>query len=227
MAVQGWRRPSCTGTCNLTRQKVTSVEIPAAGFDQPSALGYLPLGPCKICFLAAAPLRIVQGTAAAPVFLSVGPRAAKLQAEGRPAPMRLKLGAFSRYRPRALTLVLLAAIVAAVWLANLTADYRTRKMDDEDPPPRPNCRLSVEEPSEADQRGVGTRTCPMAGRCFGASMSSSSPWARARSSWRRNYSPRLAGNLGIWLVMLAAPASACEWLLRRYRPRWRSASARC
>lgn len=32
---------------------------------------------------------------------------------------------------------------------------------------------------------------------------------------------RLAGNVAIWLVMLAAPAGVCEWLLRRYRPRLR------
>ena len=32
---------------------------------------------------------------------------------------------------------------------------------------------------------------------------------------------RLAGNLAIWLTMLAAPAGLCEWLVRRYRPRVR------
>jgi hypothetical protein len=32
---------------------------------------------------------------------------------------------------------------------------------------------------------------------------------------------RLALNVVIWLVMLAVPGGACEWLLRRYRPRCR------
>ncbi len=37
-----------------------------------------------------------------------------------------------------------------------------------------------------------------------------------------NFSPAgLAGNLATWLVMLAAAGVACEWLLRRYRPRLR------
>jgi hypothetical protein len=32
---------------------------------------------------------------------------------------------------------------------------------------------------------------------------------------------RLAGNVAAWLVMLAATTGGCEWLLRRYRPRFR------
>jgi len=36
------------------------------------------------------------------------------------------------------------------------------------------------------------------------------------------FSPvRLTCNLAVWLVLLAAPAAACEWLLRRHRPRFR------
>lgn len=38
----------------------------------------------------------------------------------------------------------------------------------------------------------------------------------------QNYSPlRLTGNLGMWLVMLGTTGIGCEWLLRRYRPRFR------
>ena len=42
----------------------------------------------------------------------------------------------------------------------------------------------------------------------------------AIASW--DYSPaRLAANVALWLAMLAVPAGACEWLLRRHRPRFR------
>ena len=32
---------------------------------------------------------------------------------------------------------------------------------------------------------------------------------------------RLAINAAIWLILLAAPAACCEWVVRRYRPRLR------
>jgi hypothetical protein len=38
--------------------------------------------------------------------------------------------------------------------------------------------------------------------------------------WRYSAS-RLAGNLAIWLVILAASAAICEWFMRRYRPKLR------
>ncbi|HVW39389.1 MAG TPA: hypothetical protein VHB99_18860, partial [Pirellulales bacterium] len=136
--------------------------------------------------------------------------------------MRLRLGAFARYRPRVLTVILLAAIVAAIWLANSIEDYRLRKYHSTArPPPQSELQFNVEEASEADFRGIADQNLsygwPLLWRQYVVEFTmGTGPFIIAQ-----NYSPaRLAGNLGIWLVMLAAPASACEWLLRRYRPRW-------
>src|SRR6185312_1340615 len=75
-------------------------------------------------------------------------RAARLQADRRQMPMRLRLGAFSRYRPRALTLVLFAAIVAAIWLANLIGDYRLRRYQSTAyPHPQSELQFNVAEAS--------------------------------------------------------------------------------
>ena len=137
--------------------------------------------------------------------------------------MRLRLGTFSRYRPRALTLVLLAAIVAAIWLANLIGDCRFRRhLSTTYPPPQSELQFDVGEPSEADQRGVFNQNLsygwPLLWRQYVIELTmATGPFVVAQS-----YSPaRLAGNLAIWLFMLAVPAGACEWLLRRHRPRWR------
>ncbi|HVC98297.1 MAG TPA: hypothetical protein VND64_31800, partial [Pirellulales bacterium] len=47
-------------------------------------------------------------------------------------------------------------------------------------------------------------------------------WYGAPTVLDENYSAaRLAGNMAMWLVMLAFAGGACEWLLRRYRPRLR------
>lgn len=137
--------------------------------------------------------------------------------------IRHSLAAVSRYRPRALTLVLLAAIVAAIWLANSIADYRLRKYrSTARPPPPSELQFNVEEASEADFRGIADQNLsygwPLLWRQYVVE------WTMGTGPYiiAQNYSPaRLAGDLAIWLVMLAAPAGACEWLLRRYRPGWR------
>lgn len=137
--------------------------------------------------------------------------------------MRLRLGGFARYRPRVLTVILLAAIVAAIWLADSIEDYRLRKYHSTArPPPQSELQFNVEEASEANFRGISDQNLsfgwPFLWRQYVVELTmATGPFIVAQS-----YSPvRLAGNLAIWLVLLAAPAGACEWQLRRYRPGWR------
>ena len=137
--------------------------------------------------------------------------------------MRGKLASLWRYRPRALTLILLAAIVAAIWLANLIGDSRTRTYrSPARPPPQSELQFDVEEASKAEPSAIFDQNLsfgwPLLWRQYVVEFTmATGPFIIAQ-----NYSPaRLAGNLAIWLVMLAAPAVVCEWLLRRYRPQWR------
>ena len=109
--------------------------------------------------------------------------------------MRLKWRAFLRFRPRILTLIVFFLAVAVITLAN----------------------LSYDEP-------VAASTIPY--RSYGWPLI----WHRVVLSghWMTGnlrvvgwYSslPRLAANVAMWLALLAALATGCEWLLRRYRPR--------
>lgn len=100
--------------------------------------------------------------------------------------------AFSRYRPRFLTLVVLFLIAAPVALANFSNDMSFGHHFDHTSYGWP---LIWHRYVDMDW-GQGTETL---GWYFSG--------------------PRLAGNLAIWLFMTAAPAGACEWLLRRYPPR--------
>lgn len=106
--------------------------------------------------------------------------------------MRPKFGSFSRYRPRALTVVVLAIVAAMLVLANLTYDVGGPIMD-----------------SAYVEYGW-----PLIWRRYDVGLAGGSALDRLSAA-------RLTANLSMWLVMLAAPGIACEWLLRRYRPQFR------
>ena len=113
--------------------------------------------------------------------------------------MRPKAGAFSRYRPRILTLIVLIVVAAPIVVANLCHDEFTPQKW---PPPNasfgwPFIWYGCEFPS------VKAGGMPR-------SMNPELVW------WS---GPRLAGNLAIWFVMLAIAGIACEWLLRHHGPR--------
>lgn len=114
--------------------------------------------------------------------------------------MRLRLGAFSRYRPRVLTVVLLVIIAALIVLANLTYDRHDAS-------------------AEAGSPGVFTLSCgwPLTWHRRVVRLTPTLVGSGVLGwQWSAN---RLAANVAIWLIILAASAAACEWLLRRYRPR--------
>ena len=111
--------------------------------------------------------------------------------------MRLKLRPLSRFRPRILTLIVFFAAAAVIALANLSYD-------------------------EAVAANGITH------RCYGWPLI----WHRIvlfgwlftgrtqAVGWYWSL-PRLAANVAMWLMLLAAASTLCEWLLRRYRPRLR------
>lgn len=111
--------------------------------------------------------------------------------------MRLFLRALSRYRPRLLTLALLALVAALLTLANLSAGQSL---------------------PQRDWMAFGHKSYgwPLIWHRYVLCYFSENTegWYLSRS--------RLVANLAIWLVTLFAPAATCEWLLRRYRPclRW-------
>lgn len=125
-----------------------------------------------------------------------------------PVPRRL-LPAFSRYRPRALTVVLLVVIAALIVLANLSFDvrgYRGERVD------LRNAWPSLEEPRTL------SHGWPLVWHRYDVGFSWGSYYGIVGWRWNASY---LAADLAMWLAMLAAPAGICEWLLRRYRPRLR------
>lgn len=139
--------------------------------------------------------------------------------------MRLKLGSFSRYRPRVLTLVFLAGIAAAIVLANLSEEYSSRKFDPaalRSPPPE--LEFDLGEPL-----AVGRALAVLTNMSYGWPLvwhqyviHAGTPFSPTAAVVGENYSAaRLAGNGAIWLAMMGLPAAACEWLLRRWRPRFR------
>lgn len=107
--------------------------------------------------------------------------------------MRLKLRALWSYRPCILTVIVVTLIAAILVLANLTFD-------------------------QASHIGFIHKS-------YGW------PFIWHRFVFVNNWRPltigwylspgRLAGNVVLWLLMLAVPAGGCEWLLRRYQPRLR------
>lgn len=113
---------------------------------------------------------------------------------------RPMFAAVSRYRPRFLTLAVFLVVAAVLVLANLNTEIS-----------------DVEGDSHLRSLRKLSGGWPLTWhRCYIilAEMGS------GRTGWQ--YSRvRLAGNLAICLVLLAAPVAGCEWLLRRYRPRLR------
>lgn len=106
--------------------------------------------------------------------------------------MRSKLQAFSRYRPRILTLLVVFAIAVMLALSNLTYNNEWGDRD----------YLMVSRQSYG---------WPLAWHRFVHFDGKTVGW-----HW---HAGRLAANLAIWLALLAAPGLVCESLLRRYRPR--------
>lgn len=103
--------------------------------------------------------------------------------------MRLRLGAFARYRPRVLTVVVFFAIAASMVIANLNV------VDDHANPPNIvygwpliwHWHVIVFVPPFNGQVG----------------------------SWQYS-GAALAANAALWLLILVAACGACEWLLRRH-----------
>jgi hypothetical protein len=107
--------------------------------------------------------------------------------------MRLRLRRFSRYRPRVLTLLVFVVTAALIVLANLSFDQVSDWF-----------------------AGFGVRSYgwPLVWHRYVLLVSdfpSTVGWYYSAN--------RLAGNLALWILLLTLPAVACEWLLRRYRPR--------
>lgn len=133
--------------------------------------------------------------------------------------MRLKLIKLWRFRPRLLTLALLAIIAAMIVLANLTDEISRRGADAVGKP----VHFSLLEAGPIDSN-----------RGFYGMWNVSYGWPLRWRQYILGLSPgpsgllgefysagRLAWNFAIWFVLLAAPGAGCEWLLRRYRPRFR------
>lgn len=110
--------------------------------------------------------------------------------------MRRLFRAFSRYRPRLLTLALLALIAALITLSNLS----------------PEQSLPQRDWTDFGHKSYGW---PLIWHRYVLCDRS-----RDTVGWYVSYR-RLAANLTIWLVILVVPLAMCEWLLRRYPPRWR------
>jgi hypothetical protein len=127
---------------------------------------------------------------------------------GEKTAMSLESEECSLRRARLLTLIVLIVVTAAIVLANLssepmTIDLLTRTLSTK------NIERDYGWPVTWYWRSriPGTRATMWA-----------SQWPVSRYSLSF-----LMANLAMWLVMLAATSVACEWLLRRYRPRfhWR------
>lgn len=108
---------------------------------------------------------------------------------------RSSFAALWRFRPRVLTLAVFLLIATLIALANLCSEVGPYMM----------------------YAYRGTAGWPLAWHWHHFSMISG---PNGSVTWDYD-GKRLAGNVAIWLAMAATPAAACEWLLRRCRPRLR------
>jgi hypothetical protein len=111
--------------------------------------------------------------------------------------MRLSLKNFSRFRPRIVTAIVLFVVAAFIALANLSVSDWVRA-GDSDVKHIPYGWPLVWHRIVLHVTGLGY----------------------AVVGWYYSI-PRLLANLLLWFALLTASAAACEWLLRRYRPRLR------
>ncbi|HVX14236.1 MAG TPA: hypothetical protein VHC22_23825 [Pirellulales bacterium] len=113
--------------------------------------------------------------------------------------MQPKLQSRGRYRPRILTLVTIAVGGTPLVLANLSSDIEG-----------------------GDPLSKAVHGWPFVWHWHNLAFRLSPPF-RVPGIYSWDFSPGwLLANLAIWLLLLVAPAAACEWALRRYRPgpRW-------
>lgn len=134
--------------------------------------------------------------------------------------MRRFLNAFSRYRPRMLTVLLVATIAALLALANLSDEFCGR-VSPRLMPGKVEFSFDARQTPRDEVLGMDdlwnlSYGWPLRWRqyvlAFGYGQMAAGPFSNIA---------RLAADVAMWLVMLAVPAAACEWLLRRYRPRFR------
>lgn len=125
--------------------------------------------------------------------------------------MRPMLQAFSRYRPRILTLVVLLVIVAVLVLANVTSDRIVARQ-----PSQPSFIHMMKRPFLVHLKIV--YGWPFIWHWDNVT---STIGTFGGKTDRELGLGRLVANVALWLLMAVAPAALCEWLLRRYRPRLR------
>lgn len=140
--------------------------------------------------------------------------------------MRQKPQAFTRYCPRFLTLIVCLIVGVLIALANLNQDRRWRRLDAVNP--YEELRFDARD---ANEESVGNGN----GLGIVASWNTSYGWPLL---WRQSVgcayvvgppvvlgecfsASRLAGDVAMWLTLLAASAGASEWLTRRYKLRFR------
>jgi hypothetical protein len=125
----------------------------------------------------------------------------------------------SRYRPRVLTLCLVCVVAALITLANFNVEATPRRA----PPPKSPQDFDLTEPDEA-YRERWPQGWPLRNLSYGWPLR----WGQYVfiGSFRPDLifgecssTGRLVADVAIWLAMLIAPAAACEWLVRRFRPR--------
>ncbi|HUY92729.1 MAG TPA: hypothetical protein VMV10_28570 [Pirellulales bacterium] len=121
--------------------------------------------------------------------------ASKENSSREPTPKRWNFPALWRRRPRALTLMVLFAVVALIVPTNLSFE------------------LFMDLPAN-----IGAKSCgwPLIWHRYVLL-----PWDGRTVGWYYS-AVRLAGDIVIWLALVATSCGTCEWLLRRYRPkpRW-------
>ena len=118
--------------------------------------------------------------------------------------MRLRLGFLSRYRPRALTVVMLLFVAALIALSNLSFDTGEYSQG------------AVNPSGTYVYRSYGW---PVVWHRYILYETYNNASSRT-VSWHYG-GARLAANLSLWLCMLIAAAAASEWLQRCYPPRLR------